>query len=180
MSSHPRHSVADETHPLLGSVPLYVYPPKLLHSLLMVACQWKEFLPPHLVFVSLSRDLVCGFYVFPQCKAHSISADPARKEGCCCLDRDCHGLPWGFSRQPVPIPIKTCTHTKCMGFYTYRSRVGYNPRVSKPVQIKAWVHIKSDSNVEKNYQGLLNPNLYLYPYAPAASTCTGLQTCDIP
>ena len=58
-----------------------------------------------------------------------------------------------------------------MGFYTYGSRVGYNPQVSKPVQIKAWVHIKSDSNVEKDYQGLLNPN----PYAPAASTHTGLQ-----
>jgi len=57
---------------------------KLLHSLLMVA--WKEFLPPHLDFVLLSRDLMCGFYMFPQCKAHSISADPARKEGCCCLD----------------------------------------------------------------------------------------------
>jgi len=65
--------------------------------------------------------------------------------------RDCHGLPWGFSRQPVPIPVKTRTRTKCMGFYTYGSRVGYNPRVSKPVQIKAWVHIKSGSNVEKNY-----------------------------
>jgi len=57
---------------------------KLPHSLLMVA--WKEFLPPHLDLVSLSRDLVCGFYVFPQCEAHSISADPARKEGCCCLN----------------------------------------------------------------------------------------------
>ena len=94
--------------------------------------------------------------------------------------RDCHGLPWGFSRQPVPIPVKTHTCTKCMGFYTYGSRVGYNPRVSKPIQIKAWVHIKSDSNIEKNYQGLLNPNPYPYPYAPAASTRTGLQTCDIP
>jgi len=47
---------------------------------------WKEFLPPRLDFASLSRDLVCGFYVFPQCEAHSISADPARKEGCRCLD----------------------------------------------------------------------------------------------
>jgi len=94
--------------------------------------------------------------------------------------RDCHGLPWGFSRQPVPIPIKTRTRTKCMGFYTYGSRVGYNPRVSKPIQIKAWVHIKSDSNVEKNYRGLLNPNPYPYLYAPAASTRTGLQTRDIP
>jgi len=94
--------------------------------------------------------------------------------------RDCHGLPWGFSQQPMPIPVKTRTCTKCMGFYTYGSRVGYNPQVSKPVQIKAWVHIKSDSNVEKNYQGLLNPNPYPYPYAPTASTRTGLQTRDIP
>jgi len=47
---------------------------------------WKEFLPPHMDFTSLRRDLVCGFYVFPQCEAHSISADPKRKEGCHCLN----------------------------------------------------------------------------------------------
>ena len=26
--------------------------------------------------------------------------------------RECHGLPWGFSGQSIPIPIKTHTHTQ--------------------------------------------------------------------
>ena len=37
-----------------------------------------------------------------------------------------HGLPWGSSGQPVPIPVKTCPHTQ-----RYGSQVGYNPWVSK-------------------------------------------------
>src|ERR1700678_332326 len=47
--------------------------------------------------------------------------------------REWHGLPWGFSGQPVPVPIRTHTRTQGSGFATYGSWVGYNPRVSKPV-----------------------------------------------
>src|ERR1700678_386040 len=42
--------------------------------------------------------------------------------------REWHGLPWGFSGQPVPVPVHKGT-----GFDTYGSWVGCNPRVSKPV-----------------------------------------------
>ena len=52
------------------------------------------------------------------------------------ISRECHRLPWGFSRQPVPILIKTHTHRQGYRFYRYRSRVGYNPWVSKPVQYR--------------------------------------------
>src|ERR1700678_3984728 len=47
--------------------------------------------------------------------------------------REWHGLPWGFSGQPVPVPVRTRTRTQGSGFETYGSWVGYNPRVSKPV-----------------------------------------------
>ena len=30
--------------------------------------------------------------------------------------RECHGLPWGFSQQPVPVPVKTRTRTQVYGF----------------------------------------------------------------
>ena len=30
--------------------------------------------------------------------------------------RECHGLPWGFPRQPVPVPVKTRTHYQGYGF----------------------------------------------------------------
>ena len=30
--------------------------------------------------------------------------------------RECHGLPWGFSGQPVPVSIRTRTHTQGYGF----------------------------------------------------------------
>ena len=61
------------------------------------------------------------------------------------------GYPGVFHNNPCPYPSKPVPVHKCMGFYRYGSRVGYNPRVSKPIQIKVQVHIKSDSNVEKNY-----------------------------
>src|ERR1700678_3049794 len=47
------------------------------------------------------------------------------------LNREWHGLPWGFSGQPVPVPVRTRTRTQGSGFATYGSWVGYNPRVSK-------------------------------------------------
>ena len=31
-------------------------------------------------------------------------------------DRECHGLPWGFSGQPVPVPVKTRTRTQGYGY----------------------------------------------------------------
>jgi hypothetical protein len=31
--------------------------------------------------------------------------------------RECHGLPWGFSGQPVPVPVKTHTRTQGYGFW---------------------------------------------------------------
>ena len=47
--------------------------------------------------------------------------------------REWHGLPWGFSGQPVPVPVRTRTRTQGSGFDTYGSWGGYNPRVSKPI-----------------------------------------------
>ena len=47
--------------------------------------------------------------------------------------REWHGLPWGFSGQPVPVPVRTRTRTQGSGFETYGSWVWYNPWVSKPV-----------------------------------------------
>src|ERR1700678_2713120 len=47
--------------------------------------------------------------------------------------KEWHGLPWGFSGQPVPVPVRTRTRTQGSGFAMYGSWVGYSPRVSKPV-----------------------------------------------
>ena len=30
--------------------------------------------------------------------------------------RECHGLPWGFPRQPAPVPVKTRTRIHGCGF----------------------------------------------------------------
>jgi hypothetical protein len=63
--------------------------------------------------------------------------------GCRCR---CWAICVGIGSYMLAVPVHKCT-----SFYRYRSRVGYNPQVSKPVQIKARVYIKSDCNVEKNY-----------------------------
>ena len=32
------------------------------------------------------------------------------------MNRECHGLPWGFPGQPAPVPMETCTRERGCGF----------------------------------------------------------------
>ena len=44
------------------------------------------------------------------------SSESSRKPDLGAGDREWHGLPWGFSGQPVPVPVRTRTRTPGYGF----------------------------------------------------------------
>src|ERR1700678_1909265 len=65
-------------------------------------------------------------------------------EECCCEVREWHGLPWGFSGQPVPVPVRTRMGSKCR-FTCVRStlpcprhstRIQADPGGSRRIQVE--------------------------------------------